>query len=275
MLQRRGCCVKIYVMKKLIATVACVGTILSLCIFSGCSGEAKVLFELNEDGTYTVSGVSGNKDKLVSYEIPQTYSEDGVNFAPVTKIGDSAFYGCSYLSDVVIPDSVTSIGNLAFTLCSFEEIVIPDSVTEIGWSAFAMCSQLREIVIPESVQTVEERAFYCCQKLEKVVIKAPLTGILRDTFSNRYVTANGQVYMSTSLTEIYLPSTIERIRNSAFGGNFYLTDVYFAGSKEQWDNIKFYNLVENTSVAAGYEEVECIFEDTFITNPEVHFNSNF
>ncbi len=261
-------------MKKLSIIIACAAAVLSLCCFSGCSGEAKVLFELSEDGTYAVSGVSGNKDKLYKYEIPETYSEDGENYAPVTKIADSAFYGCTYLSKVTIPDSVTEIGNLAFTLCAFKEITIPDSITDIGWSAFARCDELREIVIPESVQSIGMKAFYCCSKLEKVVIKAPLKTILRDTFSNSYAVGE-TAYTNTSMSKIYLPATVERINKYAFNGNFFLKDIYFAGTEEQWNNVKFYNVVENTSVTEGYEEVACKFEETFISNPEVHYNSNF
>ena len=261
-------------MKKLFAIIACVAAISTLCLFSGCSGEAKVLYKLNDDGTYTLSGVSGNKNKLEKYEIPATYSEDGVNYAPVTKIGERAFYGCNYLSEVVIPDSVTYIDNLAFTLCAFEEITIPDSVTGISWSAFAMCSQLREITIPESVEEIGTKAFYSCSKLEKVVIKAPIKNILMDTFSNSYATGT-QVYMNTSMTEVYLPATVEKIHYKAFDGNFFLSDIYFAGTEEQWNKIKFYKTVKSESDADGYEEVACTFAETFVSKPEVHFNSSF
>lgn len=260
-------------MKKLFIIIACAVTVLSLCSFTGCSGEAEVLYKLTEDGTYAVSGVSGNKNRLYKYEIPETYSEDGENYAPVTEIAESAFYGCRYLSEVTIPDSVTTIGNFAFTFCGFEEITIPDSVTQIGASAFAKCEVLREIVIPESVQSLGAGAFFCCSRLEKAVIKASVKTILNYTFANSYAVEE-TAYTSSSMTKIYLPASVEKINLYAFNGNFYLTDIYYAGTEEQWNNIKYYNFENNTS-GTGTEEVEYKAEDVFISNPEVHFNSNY
>ena len=59
----------------------------------------------------------------------------------VTSIGDDALRGCTSLTDIVIPDGVTSIGNRAFRGCtSLSSLVIPDSVTSIGESAFGGCN---------------------------------------------------------------------------------------------------------------------------------------
>ena len=67
-------------------------------------------------------------------------------------ICDRAFLGCGSLSEIVIPSSVTSIGDLEFYGCgSLSEIVIPSSVTSIGYKAFCGCSSLKYISIPKSV----------------------------------------------------------------------------------------------------------------------------
>ena len=100
--------------------------------------------------------ISFRNQKIESYIIPNS----------VTDIGNSAFSNCSSLSNIVIPDSVTAIGNFAFWGCSsLSNIVIPDSVTAIGDYAFYYCS-LSNIVIPDSVTAIGICAFpYFCDAI--------------------------------------------------------------------------------------------------------------
>jgi len=72
-----------------------------------------------------------------------------------------AFSGCTSLTSVIIPGSVTSIGNKTFYGCSrLSSVTIPNSVTSIGQEAFSYCSRLTSITIPNGVTTIEESAFY-------------------------------------------------------------------------------------------------------------------
>ena len=98
-------------------------------------------------------------------------------------ISDNAFYGCSSLREINIPDSVTSIGSSAFCGCSsLEQINIPDSVTSIGSGAFCGCTSLRGINIPGSVTSIETITFSGCTSLQEITIPSSVRTIGANPF---------------------------------------------------------------------------------------------
>lgn len=259
-------------MKKFLSIAMATASIAFACAFTGCSGgDATVNYTLSEDGSYyIVSSVTGNKKALKSYEIPATYSaEEGGVKLPVTTIADSAFYQCGSLRTVLIPDSVTSIGNLAFALSGLTEVTIPDSVQTIGYSAFGMCNFLENITVPASVTDLGDRAFMGCSRLVRAEVFATITDLKASTFYNSVVSMGGNVYTDTALTEVVLSSSITKISDSALAGNA-ITDIYFMGTKEQWDELYFYTTTKNDKGESEEKKVEksqCMPSST-----KVHFN---
>ncbi len=107
-----------------------------------------------------------------SVEIPATVYVYGTTYN-VTSIGEDAFYKCTSLKSITIPESVTTIESSAFSNCSsLRSITIPESVTTIESSAFYNCTSLQSITIPENVTSIGYGAFVYCSSLNSVVWNA-------------------------------------------------------------------------------------------------------
>ena len=162
------------------------------------------------DVTYDVvaigSGAFKGCSSLTSITIPNS----------VTSIKDEAFWGCSSLNSVSISNSVTNIGCRAFRGCSsLTSITIPGSVTSIGDAAFGECSSLTSIIIPYGVTSIGKNTFWDCSSLSCVTIPNSVTNIGQWAFEN-----------CTSLNEITLPLSIKSIDEEAFAGCTKLYDIY-------------------------------------------------
>ena len=120
-------------------------------------------FRTDTDGYRYLSGYIGNDTDLT---LPNDYK--GMDY----KIGSSVFSGCSGLTSITIPNSVTSIGSSAFGGCKgLTSVTIPNSVTSIGNNVFYNCSGLTSITIPNSVTSIGNKAFYGCNQLNKLIIE--------------------------------------------------------------------------------------------------------
>ena len=170
--------------------------------------------------TYQLAWDNNNYKGLTSANIPASVTYASVPYAPpvtytVTSIGDSAFYNCTGLTSVTIPNSVTSIGESAFYNCTgLTSVTIPNSVTSIGYMAFAGCTGLTSVTIPNSVTSIGEGAFYFCTGLTSVTIPNSVTSIGTYSF-----------YGCSSMTSITIPNGVTSIGSSAFYGCNALTSV--------------------------------------------------
>ena len=176
------------------------------------------------DGKATITDVDTSISGNVT--IPST-----LGGCPVRYIGENAFFRCTNLKSITIPDSVTSIGTWAFAWCeNLTSITIPNSVTSIGSYAFKNCTALTSITIGNSVTSIGWRVFANCTGLTSITIPDSVTSIGSYAF-----------YCCTGLTSIIVPDSINSIGYGAFYGCTGLTDVWYGGSEKDKANINIYS----------------------------------
>ena len=101
----------------------------------------------------------------------------------VTVVGDLAFQDCSSLTSIYIPNSVTTIGENAFEFSGLTAVNIPNSVTSIGISAFNGCESLVSVTLPDALTTIEENVFGGCLSLTSIDIPGSVASIGDGAFS--------------------------------------------------------------------------------------------
>ncbi len=122
----------------------------------------------------------------------------------VTTIGELVFYNCSALENITIPSSVTSIGNTAFSATNLKGVTIPDSVTVIANSLF-MGSKIDTVTLGDSVTSIQANAFSNCSKLTSITIPDSVTSIGDSAFQR-----------CTSLNSLTIPDGVTSIGVNTF-----------------------------------------------------------
>ncbi|AEF81251.1 leucine-rich repeat protein [Leadbettera azotonutricia] len=138
----------------------------------------------------------------------------------ITSIGQGAFSGCESLESLTIPDNITSIGGFIFFGCrSLKSITIPKNIICIGDYAFSGCKSLKNITIPKGIVSIGDHAFSGCKSLISVVLPDSVTSIGGSAFFN-----------CTSLTEIDIPDSVESIADETFSFCKSLTNLIIPDS---------------------------------------------
>lgn len=166
----------------------------------------------------------------------------------VTSIGYS-FCGYSKLKSIYLPNSITTINSSAFYNCTgLTTINIPDGVTAISYSTFSGCTSLRSIVLPDSVTTIGSYAFYKCYNLTRATIGSGVTDIGYQAFDSCYKLV--EIYNYSPSIEV----TAGKYSDSRLG--YYALDVYTSASSTSklWTNEDGYTFYENgdTCYLLGY-----------------------
>ena len=191
-----------------------------------------------KDGTRIIAGGSFfGCTSLTSVTIPNS----------VTNIGNKAFYNCKSLTSITIPNNVTSIGDETFYDCeSLTNVIIGNSVISIGYNAFVNCKSLTSVTFGKNLTSISFGAFQFCTSLTSVTIPNSVTSIGESAF-----------YNCTSLTNIAIPNSVTIIDDSAFENCTSLTSVIIGNSVTIPNSVTsigysaFYKCISLTSVTIG------------------------
>ena len=181
--------------------------------------EGNLTWKLDADGTLTISGTGAMKDYNADDNPSPVYKNSNVKKIvienSVTSIGELAFYKCSSLTNITIPGNVESIGESAFYSCdNLTDVTLQDGVKSIGNAAFIWCNNLTNIVLPNSVTSIGYFAFKDCTSLTSIKIPDSVTSIGSSAFEN-----------CSSLTSITIPDSVTIIAGSAFENCSSLTSI--------------------------------------------------
>lgn len=152
----------------------------------------------------------------------------------VTSIVGSAFYNCSGLASLTIGNSVTSIGNYSFYGCNnLISVIIPNSVTSIAPCAFSHCSKLKNVTLPNSLSSISYLTFENCIGLTNIVIPDSVTYIGSGAFKN-----------CSNLRTVVVSNSVDTIESGAFYGCDALNKVIIF-DLAIWSRIKFWSYTSN------------------------------
>ena len=165
---------------KCLIALGVMGMIMLPIIYMGIPSKVAVVdgvVQLQPEVKHTNSVVDGfawvKREKVKKIKIPEG----------VTKIGESAFEGCSALEEIEISNDVTEIGSRAFSECSnLKEIRIPDKVISIGTQAFYRCSSLEKVELPPEIKDIKDDTFAGCHMLSNIEIPSGLERIETELF---------------------------------------------------------------------------------------------
>lgn len=134
-------------------------------------------------------------------------SLEGVIFenTVLEKISDGAFWGCSALSSIALPDSVTEIERNAFFETGLRNIQLPEKLTLIGGGAFCNCKNLKQVQLPPQLKELGEGAFFNCENLAQIQLPSQLNKLGGDAFRD-----------CTSLDKIDIPAGLKQIESATF-----------------------------------------------------------
>jgi len=162
-------------------------------------------YKLNSDLTATVMATDDNKQITGSLVVPETIEQNGYTYL-VTAIEKGCFSGCSAITSITLPNSITRLEQETFKNCTnLKSLSLPVVLDYIGSYCFYKCSSMTNVDIPFGVKVIDKSAFFGCSSLYRVEMPASLDTI-----------AEGAFWQCTALMQMELPQNLRYIGSDAF-----------------------------------------------------------
>lgn len=250
--------------------------------FSGCSNIESVYWNVTE--IITVDGDSplfASSDKLSSFvigddimDIPDNafknwFVGDGLSVSMhdiVDTIGESAFEGCTAITELTLGSGVRIIGDSAFSGCTnITNLIIPDFVSTVGKSAFEGCTGITDIYVGVKVYDIDDYAFYGCNNIASLSLSGILwsigegafkdcTGITELTLAdNLSIIGDSAFYGCTGITSLNVPRYVGSIYDSAFYGCTGITELALGSGVRTIGDSSFYGCTGITEIELPYD----------------------
>ena len=189
--------------------------------------------EVTCPGNHNWSGYTAPTGDLV---LPSMVVNGNVDYQ-VVAIGEWAFCGCSNMTSIEIPNSVTSLGVDAFRNTGLTSIVIPNTITTLESYTFFNCSNLTTVTLPDSLEIINSSAFEGCSKLTTINIPNTVTTIGSKAF-----------YGCSKLASIQIPNSVTTLSNELFRGCSLLANFEIPNTVTTIGNNTFYGCSNLTSI---------------------------
>ena len=185
----------------------------------------------------SVDGVLFNKNRTTLIQCPAAKSGSYAIPNGVTRIEKSAFFNCTNLTSVTIPNSVKIIEDQAFTSSDFTSVIIGNGITYFGTEAFKYCTSLTSVILVNGLTCIGAHAFDYCSSLTSITIPNSVTSI-----------GGGAFEYCSSLTSVTIPNSVTSIENYTFYECSNLTSVTIPNSVTSIGEHAFQNCSSLTSV---------------------------
>lgn len=171
----------------------------------------------------------------------------------IDSIGNWAFVNCEGITSVVIPEGIVSIGRGSLNTCvNMTQVSFPNSLTKIGWASFLGCESLQNVVVPNNVVSIEGYAFKNCYEMESITFGDSLKEIGSWSFTS-----------CTSLKKIVFGNNLQKIGDIAFGYDSSLTSIEIPASVISIGEVAFYDCTGLNSIICHATTPPTLGENVF------------